>query len=332
MLKKLIPLLSILFFLACGSHQDKRLHVDVSGVKVPEVVINRYDQELFRIPLSDLKNGLERIKSKYRVFLGTNLDDPAKISSMRSYLTNERNIDFYKASAAKYKDLGTTEQELTLAFQHYKFYFQEAVIPGIYSYISGGDYENPVQINDSVMIIALDTYLGKDFNAYQADGVPLYKISRMGAENIVPDCINALADRMCPVNPSHTNLLGQMIEAGKKLYFIDAMIPDFPDYLKISYTKAQYEWIEKNEYHIWAAIIENRMLYSTSSQVIRMFMADGPFTSEFSKDSPPRLGEWIGWQIVKQFMNENPDVTLQKLLSLDDPQQILTRSGYKPEK
>jgi uncharacterized protein YjaZ len=63
-----------------------------------------------------------------------------------------------------------------------------------------------------------------------------------------------------------------------------------------------------------------------------MFLADGPCTMEFSKDSPPRLGEWIGFQIIRSYMKKNPDVTLEMMMQETDAQKILTLSGYKPEK
>ena len=55
-------------------------------------------------------------------------------------------------------------------------------------------------------------------------------------------------------------------------------------------------------------------------------------TAAFGKESPPRLGEWIGWQIVKSYMNNHPEITLQQLLHKNDSQEILIQSGYKPEK
>jgi uncharacterized protein YjaZ len=131
---------------------------------------------------------------------------------------------------------------------------------------------------------------------------------------------------------SGNTLLDEMIEAGKRLYFVDAMIPATEDCYKIGYTQAQADWIIKNEAHVWAAIIENRMLYASDGQTIRLFMADGPFTAEFSKESPPRLGEWIGWQIVKRYMSNSDEVTLPQLMNETDAQKILTLSRYKPEK
>jgi uncharacterized protein YjaZ len=110
------------------------------------------------------------------------------------------------------------------------------------------------------------------------------------------------------------------------------MIPSTADRLKIGYSEAQYNWILKNEQHVWAAIIENRLLYTTDGQLIRAFMADGPFTAEFSRESPARLGEWIGWQIVRRYMANNDAVSLAALMAEKDAQKILTLSRYKPEK
>ncbi len=324
-------LLVLLLVSGCGP-DEKRLQVDVSAIQVPEVIIHRYDRALFRINEANLQAGLEAIKPEYRFFLGTNLSDPLKVAEMRTYLQNPRTRDFQKAVMANFSDVAPLERELTEAFRHYRYYFPEAAIPRVYSYISGGDYDYPVQFADSVLIIALDDYLGRDFKAYTADGLPVYHVSRMTPDQILPDCMKTLADLSFPRSLPGNNLLFQMIEAGKRLYFIDAMIPAVDNRFKIGYSQAQYDWIVKNEQHVWAAIIENRILYAADGQLIRTFMADGPFTAEFSQESPARLGEWIGWQIVRRFMANNPDVTFQGLFKEKDAQKILTLSKYKPRK
>jgi hypothetical protein len=306
--------------------------VNVSDIKIPEVKIHRYDLDLFNVPANDLENGLQSIQHKYYFFLGTDLRDTLKLAEMRVYLLNPRNIDYQKAVKAKYKELSKTENDLTRLFQHYKYYFPNAKIPKVYSYISGGDYENPVQLADSVMLIAMDTYLGKDFKPYLADGLPLYKAERMNPENIVPDAARELINSMYSPDPSLMTLLDRMVERGKQLYLIEALIPETPVHLILEYSPQKLEWIKKNESHVWAAIIENRMLFSSSGELIRMFLADGPCTPDFTPESPPRIGEWIGLQIVKAFMQKNSEISFTELMKEKDSQQMLSLSGYKPEK
>ena len=328
-----LTVLSVLtVILSSCNWQTDRLKIDVSSIKIPDVSIQRYDQDLFNIPVTDLKNGLTAIQSRYLFFLGTDLNDTSKLSDMREYLMNPRNVDFHKAVQEKFKDLTSIEKELTDGFRHIKYYFPEMEIPRVYSYISGGDYENPVQFADSVMIIALDTYLGSDFKPYFSDGVSLYKAQRMTPDHIVPDCMKAFVNKLANPNMQVNTFLDQIVDAGKRLYLLDAFIPGISRNLKIDYTPEQFSWVSKNESHIWSAIIENRMLYSSDGQTLRVFLADGPYTPAFGNESPPRLGEWIGWQIVKSYMNNHPEITLQELLQKNDAQEILTQSGYKPQK
>ena len=65
---------------------------------------------------------------------------------------------------------------------------------------------------------------------------------------------------------------------------------------------------------------------------IKKYTSEGPFTAAFSKAAPPRIGYWIGWQIVRQYMNNNPEVTMQQLMDNNDAQQLLAKSKYKPKK
>jgi len=316
---------------ACSSPGD-RLKVDVSNVAVPEVVIHRYDRDLFSTDPGNLRAELERLRPEYPFFLNTDLGDTMKLLAMRDYLANERNLAFYKACDSAFPDLEKASAGLTEAFRHVVYYFPEFRLPRIYSYISGGDYQYPVQWADSVMLIALDCYLGKEFRFYKTDRLPLYRMERTDPAYIVPDAVNAIHGGLYPAASPGNTLLDQMVEAGKRILFIDAMMPDAPAHLKLGYTPAQYEWASANEEHIWAAIISNQLLYSTGGQTIRSFLADGPFTAEFSKDSPPRLGEFIGWKILLQYYEENPSLTLADLMKEEDAQKVLTLSKYKPRK
>jgi uncharacterized protein YjaZ len=315
----------------CGPGKQ-RLDVDVSAIGVADVVIHRYDLDLFRLNPGQLQQGLESMKPAYRFFLDTDLGDPARLSEMRAYLENPRNIAFHAAVDSQFRETGKLEKDLTMAFRHYLYYFPGFKVPRVYAYISGGDYDFPVQFADSVMLIGLDNYLGKAFRPYVSDGLAAYRIDRMTLENIVPDCMRVLGKITYPAQVPGNTLLEQMVDAGKRLLFLEAMVPEAGGAVIMGYSKAQFDWVKANEAHVWAAIIENRILYTTDGKLIRTFMADGPFTAEFSKEAPARLGEWLGWQIVRKYFENNPGVTLPQLMNEPDAQKILSQSGFKPEK
>lgn len=331
-MRNLFLILVVLTFACSCSSPGNRLMVDVTDVKIGEVTIHRYDRDLFRADRSDLRRSLELLKPRYPFFLNTDLADTVKLLAMTGYLENERNLVYARACDSVFGDMKAESRALTEAFRHVVWYFPDFRVPRIYGYVSGGDFQYPVQWADSVLLIGLDCYLGKDFWFYKSDQVPLYRVARTGREFIVADAMNAVYAGLFPPDVPGSTLLEQMLQAGKRTLFVDAMIPEAPGYLKMSYTPEQFEWASKNEEHVWAAVIANNLLYNTSGQTMRTFLADGPFTAEFSKDSPPRLGEYIGWRILLRYLNRNPDVTLPELLEERDSQKILAGSKYKPAK
>ena len=51
---------------------------------------------------------------------------------------------------------------------------------------------------------------------------------------------------------------------------------------------------------------------------------------EIDNESSEKIGKYIGWQIVKSYMNNN-DVSLTELL-ITSPTDIYNKSKYKPNK
>ena len=96
--------------------------------------------------------------------------------------------------------------------------------------------------------------------------------------------------------------------------------------------KKQNQYCKQNEFNIWSYFIAQKKLYTTDQAEIMKFTVDGPFTSSLSKEAPPRIGYWVGRQIVKQYMEKNPNVTLEQLMNETNAQQILTKAKYKPNK
>jgi len=312
--------------------QNDRLMVDVSHIPLPQVKIHRYDQDLFKVRLDHLREDLERLKPEYRFFLETDLSDSSKLTQMQEYLENRRTVEFYQEVRKQFADVATLENALADLFRHLKYYCPDAKIPRVYSYISGGDYNFSVQLNDSVLLIGLDNFLGTEFKPYAADGVPRYRIARMTPQHILPAIAGAIREDRFPALFPGNSLLEQMVESGKDIYFVKAMIPNTGLRYILGYSQEQYQWIVKHEPHVWSAIIDYQMLYSTDGQTIRSWLSDGPFSPAFGQEAPPRLGAYLGWQIVRKYMENQPEVTLSQLMDEKDFQKILARSKYKPQK
>lgn len=121
-----------------------------------------------------------------------------------------------------------------------------------------------------------------------------------------------------------------MVYEGKLLYLADALLPGTNDSVKIGFTRKQLNWCREHEKNIWGFLLKNNFLYSSQLEVISKFTGEGPFTAGFAKESPARTGVWLGWRIVRKYMDEHREITLEQLMQEQDVQRILSLSKYKP--
>lgn len=329
----LLCILSVLIA-GCKCNNDKVQIPEVNKDSLPkvDVKISRYEKALFSIDMTKLQEGLKKIQPEYSLFLDGDLDEPENVEQIRGYLEDAAIKDHYKACITKYPELSWLEKELSASFSLYSYWFPGKKIPKVYTYVSGGDFEAPIKNADSALIIAIDLYLGKDYSFYGSCGVPLYKARYMDKPYIARDCMEELGIPVCSSNKEDGDFLYQMVMMGKLMYFLDVTMPECPDSIKIKYSGANLDWCKKNEGNIWSFFIENKILYSKNKNDFLKFFADGPFTSNFGKDSPSRIAIWVGWQIVRGYMKETPSADIKSLLKETDAQKILQKSKYKPKK
>jgi hypothetical protein len=335
-------ILSFLIISSCNKCNDenKDLKVDVSKVEVHDVKIHRYEKALAKVNPKTIKEDLAALRNEYRFFLDGDLNDPSNLQQMKNFISDPLFTELYNDGMKFYPELSDIEKQLTEAFKHYKYYYSKSRIPEVYTYVSIFDFESPIKYSgDSVLIIALDMYFGNKYKNYGqlmlpdgTVGIPTFKSFTYKKDFIVPDCMREIAKTKLDYNKSCKTFLEEMIYQGKILYFVDAMIPDADDTLKIGFPSAKLDWCKKNESNVWAFFIDKKLLYSTDQHKYSKFLTDGPFTSAFGKDSPARIGAWIGWQIVKKYMRSNNQVNMTRLMEDYDAQQILSQSAYKPRK
>ena len=329
----IILLISIVFATGCNKN---KLDIDVSSVSA-KVELIEFHNELFQISPDSIEQNIPYLEKKYGDFfiyftssiinIG-NTNDKNFPNYFYKFLTDPIIIDVNTKCNEEFPNLNFLKTELTDAFKHYKYYFPEKNIPICYTYISG--FNQSIITADNILGIGLDKYLGQNCKFYKQLGLPNYQTYNMHKQKIIVDCMRGWAEKEYPMNDSSENLLASMIHKGKVLYFIDAMLPNHPDSLKIGYTDKQLLWGEHFEDKAWNYLIEYKLLFSTNYMEIRKFTGEAPFTAPFLNNSPPRIGEWLGWQIVKSYMENNSKITLSELMKDTNYQQILAMSKYNP--
>jgi len=326
----------ILFIILAGlqfeSCRRNRLNVNLSGREVSPDFI-RFDRLLF-----DKTINFRELYEKYPHFCNLftykviNIgghDDEQFEMYLGKFLSDTLILNTRNKVEAVFGDGSRLQESIKSAFSHYHYYFPEKKIPQVFTFISG--FNQSVVVDEGLIGIGLDKYLGRNCLYYYMLEIPGYKVSRMYRERIPVDVMYAWGSSEFEKKGSESTLLNQMIYEGKMLFFVDAMLPRLHDTLKIGYTGRQLSWCKKNEAGMWSALIEKKMLYTTKRMDIIRYTGEAPTTSGFPNESPGRTGNWIGWQIVRKYMEKNPEISLSRLMDNTDAQQILNLSGYYPD-
>ncbi|GAA4298020.1 gliding motility lipoprotein GldB [Aestuariibaculum suncheonense] len=237
----------------------------------------------------------------------------------------------FKEVNKTFNNFSQTELEVESLFNHLKYYFPEFQVPRIITVTSDVDYRNRVIVTDTIDIVALDNYLGSDHEFYQS--IPVYLRENFNKEHIVVDLAGEYAKKY--IYPIHNRtFLDEMIYFGKQLYFKDVMVPFKSEASRIGYTEEELEWAQTNESYIWRYFVEREMLFSTDSKLSGRFIAEAPFSKFYlegiDSESPGQLGQYIGWQIVRAYMQHN-EVSLKDML-ITNAEEIFNNSKFKPRK
>lgn len=315
--------------------------VDLSKIKL-DLKVERFDKDMDKLTAQNLIKLAPQLHRQYSNFYEDYMSkmisagnplDTLYYKNLRTILANKDYIELKNSVQKAYPDLSATETQLTDAFKHIKYYYPQTKVPRIISFLSGFAVQTP--IGDNYIGIGLDMFLGADSKFYPAlrESIPLYISHRFTQQNIVPRVMETyIREDLYPEKETKT-LLDRMIYNGKVMYIMQATMPNVADSVLIGYTDKQMKWCTSFEAGVWGYFLENNLLYETDYMKIQHYLTEAPFTPELGEknDSAPKLGIYTGWQIVKKYMDNNSNVTLQQLVAETDYQKILKQSKYKPK-
>jgi len=307
-------------------------------LETQDVEIVRFDRALLNVNESTVGQDIRVLYDEYPVFMPLWVEDILGIPSWDTAILEQQLPKFLEDTLYGFKQTNALERELfadisdiqkplNKAFTRIHWLYPEMEIPTLYLFISG--FVTPIFMEDDLIGIGADMYLGSDYEYYNRV-VYEYQKQTMRKECIPVDVVSAYLFRTLPYTSTKSRLLDQMIYRGKVMYLTAQLFDDLPGYEVMGWTKDQWKWCERNEEAIWHLVMDKRDLFKTESLVLTSYLNDGPFTSEVSQDSPGRLGIWMGWRIVESYMEHNEEVTLQELMAEPDAQKILEDSYYKP--
>jgi hypothetical protein len=320
----------VLFFSSCKRQSSNDL---------ADITVHRFDQELFSLDIYAFQKGAIELIHKYPKFISLFSNRIIEIGDTTSeryydnlltFTTDQAVYNMYKSTEKVYMHFEPYKTSLDEVFGQFKKYFPQQKLPEVYTYVSG--FNQSIVTTEDFVGVSLEKYLGNRNPLYDelSPALANYERCRMNPSNLVPDIVRAWIVTSFDNSKGEDNLLAGMIREGRSYYVLSKLMPQLPDSILWGFSEKKIKFCKESEKEMWTFLIENKLLFSTDQFRIGQFLNDGPFTKDFTRDSPAKASVWIGYRIVDNYMKHNKNITLPALMMENDFQNILTESRYNP--
>ena len=322
-----IIIVFILLFFSCLNNKIEQKELDVF----------RFEQQLFSINTENVNEKIMSFRTEHKSF-NEFFEKEIMLKSKNDSLYAEELLNFtqfpqmreaYDSLSLLYSDFSDIENELNNAFSIFYFYFPQYSLPKIITFFSGFNYG--VIAYDNIIAIGLENFLGKNSKFYKLLRNPNYlsfhKQKKFLTSNVMEVWYNECFDKCFYCE----DFLSRIIHKGKIMLFIDLMLPNSNLENKFRFSKVEMDWVINNEDKIWTYFIENELLYSIKEQEFISYLNYAPFARGMPNNAPSRVGYYIGYRILQDYMQNN-NVSLNDVVKENDYRKILKNSRYKPKK
>jgi len=326
----LFLVIALLFFVIGYSLQKEKEQVDLK--------VSRFEQSLFAINNENVEELAGKLEADFGTFNEVfatqimqkgNLTDTQYYHELLAFTQHNDMREAYDSVALLFADFSEIEEELEFAFGQFSVDFPSYSIPEITTFFGGFNYG--VVTYDNNIAIGLENFLGKNSKYYSLLGDPEYLRFQKQKKFIVSNVVEVWINEHFQQYLGGRDLLSQLIYKGKVMYCIDKMLPESTMEDKFRFSKAQMDWVEENEASIWQYIVYEDLLFSKEEQQFRTFINYAPFAKGMPPEAPGRVGYYIGYRMVNEYMDNN-EIDTEDLMYLTDSREFLKQSKYKPTK
>lgn len=336
-------LTAMVMLIGCEDNPLKK--VDVSDSKI-DVRFDRLDKDVFYADFSNPAAAGQQLYQKYGSFYCDYMElilqaapcrPDSNFMALEGFVKHPNMTALQQEIEKRFPE--TTIEQINASFteslRRWNHFFPDSLVPRVVYMNSGLNFS--AYSTDSVISVGLDFFLGANDSLVQlfpGDIFPQYFKEDMRQDYLVVNGMKDFCWAQCNKHDrttSKSDLLSIIVHQGKVMYLLDAVLPNEQDSTKMNWSSIQMEWALANESRVWKELANQQVLFSTEHSKNKKWIEFAPFTSveKIPQDSPPQLGIWIGWNMVRAYMKANPDVTLHQLLAEKDAKKFL--NVYKPK-
>ncbi len=313
--------LTSLFIYACSGDKLKvtvdEINVNTNFVNLDSILINTDDNNLLfnhhrlETNISDIYN----YQLGYCLQIG-NVSDTAFVNCIHQFREDKAIAKIEKRIGQKFKDLTVQKKQILEGLKHLKFHFPVGKIPKNIVFMNSL-FQSNAFCTENEIGIGLERYLGKEIDVIQSlPSEPFYDWIK---ESMKSDFL--VRDALCSwiithyVPEKEGSLAENIVKWGKIIFLTEAALPNIDKNILIRYSLADYDWALRNEFAVWKFLVDQKYLFKINELIESNFLKEAPFTTGLPSEGPDRLGQFIGWRMVKNYMDNN-DITLKQLINI----------------
>jgi hypothetical protein len=243
------------------------------------------------------------------------LSDTAFYSSMNAFLKDPYVQRVENRISEKFNDLGPHRNTIRQGFQHLRYHLPECKVPEqvvfMNSFFASNAFSTEKQIG-----IGLERYLGGETDVIQElppDQFYQWMKERLDDKFLARDAVCSWIMTHI-VDDVNGNLAEHLIRWGKIIYLTEAAYPNEDPAIIMRYSQDGLKWAIDHEYDVWTYLVQEKLLFKLDEKVRINMINDGPFTVGLPEKGPDRLGQFIGWRMVRKYM-EIKKISVEELIN-----------------
>ncbi len=315
----LFVLISITVF-SCSTDQ---LNIDVDEISIQTKFVN-LDSVLIQTSNFNLLSNHHKFEKSitdiYNYQLGYclqigNVSDTAFVNSINQFRKDPAIDKIEMRIKEKFSNLTIQKKDIISGLKHLKYHFPKGKIPNNIIFMNSLFQSNAFSTENEIGI-GLERYLGKETDVIKnLPSEPFYDWIKesMNSDFLVRDALCSwIITHFIPEKEG--NLAENIVKWGKIIYLTEATLPEESKNIIIRYSLKDYDWALKNEFSIWKFLVDQKYLFKINDLIESNFLKEAPFTTGLPSESPDRLGQFIGWRMVGNYMSKN-NISLKQLIN-----------------
>lgn len=297
---------------------EVQLKLEINNLKGTDLIS---DTALFNQYLSEESEVLELLTNNYKTY---NSLDTSIIQVWKSYFAQDYVKETEKEIRNVFKSYVQESSEIVEAFKRLKHHFPEKEYPKKII-LTNTNFGGNVYLENGTIIVGTERYIGGNKkviqNSLPPDAFPQWLKSGFEKKYLLRDLLMSTLIYNNTIPDSEQEfLISKIIEWGKICVITEMALrlgnEDIKPEILLRWSVDQYNWAEKNEKALWKYLKTNKLLFSSNEKDHAFILNNGPYTIGFSEQSPDRLGQYLGWKMVRNYIFEE-EIALSEIVKLD---------------